>query len=88
MTKKDITLALVEKLLELRNSLCINQEQNELLTKIANYMRYMQAEIDTTKEVKQEKIKRSKKKVIDEPAGYKFSSDVFYKILEEQEHDN
>ena len=82
MTKKDITIDLIEKLLELRNSLPINEQQNKLLTKIANYMRQMQAEIDIAIE-----IKKPKKKEIDEPAGLRFLSEIAYATLKEEENE-
>ena len=87
MTKKDITIDLIEKLLELRNSLPINEQQNKLLTKIANYMRQMQAEIDIAIEIKKEKIKKPKKKEIDEPAGLRFLSEIAYATLKEEENE-
>jgi hypothetical protein len=86
MTKKDITINLIVELLALRNSLPINEQQNKLLTKIANYMRSMQAEIDIANVVKKEKPKKLKK-LIDEPAGCSLLTDEAYAALQENEYE-
>ena len=91
MTNIVMTVKLIEKVLELRNTMPISFEQNKLLTEVANYMRRMQSQIDiakkTEQQLKEKKLRKPKKKLIDEPAGLRLLSDIAYETLKEEENE-